>query len=124
MASVDSGEPLHLCGVCGFVLEAPGDPCPRCALLDADAASAIDGKRTAADVEHWLKGQRPEPKPHPLQAELERLGATLEALEASPPLWWADKLLWRGPRWIYRTRQRRVREASEQLFYKDDDETL
>lgn len=85
LAAVD-GEPVHLCGICGFVLEAAGEPCPRCALIDEDVASAIDCKRTAADVERWLKGQRPAPKPHPLEAELYRLTAKLEALQASPPL--------------------------------------
>lgn len=75
-------------GMCGFVLEAPGEPCPRCALIDEDVASAIDGKRTAADVERWLKEQRPAPAPHLLQAELARLGATPEALGASPPVAW------------------------------------
>jgi hypothetical protein len=25
------GEPVHLCGVCGFALERPGQDCPRCA---------------------------------------------------------------------------------------------
>jgi hypothetical protein len=94
--------------VCGFVLTGPDEPCPRCALFDEDVAAAIDKKRTVADVEEWLKGQKQEKPLHPLQAELERLQTTLDALEACPPLWWADKLLWRGLRWFYRMRQRRV----------------
>ena len=64
-------------------------------------------------MEDWLKGQRQLPTLHPLGVELEKLKATLGALEACPPLWWADKLLWRGLRWFYRMRQRRVREALE-----------
>jgi hypothetical protein len=89
------GDPVHLCGICGFVLSESGESCPRCALLDEDVAATIDGKRTAESVENWLKGQRP---PHPLEQELDKLQATLDALEACPPLWWTDKLLWRGLR--------------------------
>ena len=111
LAPVD-GEPLHLCGICGFVLSKPGKPCPRCALHNEDAASALDGKRVAESVEHWLKERRP---PHPLEAELEKLQATLDALEKCPPLWWLDELLWRGLRWFYQMRHRRIREALEEL---------
>ena len=102
------GEPVHLCGICGFTLSKPSEACPRCALHNEDAASALDGKRVAESVENWLQEQRP---PHPLEVELEQLQATLDALATCPPLWWADKLLWRGLRWFYRMRQRRVREA-------------
>ena len=102
------GKPVHLCGVCGFTLSKPGELCPRCALHNEDAASALDGKRVAESVENWLQEQRP---PHPLEVELEQLQATLDALATCPPLWWADKLLWRGLRWFYRMRVRRIREA-------------
>jgi hypothetical protein len=100
LAAVD-GEPVHLCGICGFPLSEPSEPCPRCALLDEDVAAAIDSRRTVADVEKWLKGQA---KPHPLEAEIGKLQATLDALEVCLPLWWADKLLWRGQRWPLATR--------------------
>ncbi len=48
-----------------------------------------------------LVGQLRYPGPH----------AALDALEACPPLWWADRLLWRGLRWFYRMRLRRVAES-------------
>ena len=99
------GEPVHLCGVCGFTLSKPGEPCPRCALHDEDAASALDGKRVAESVEEWLTSQRQPPTPHPLEVEIDKLQKTLDTLEACPPLWWADKLLWRGVRRFYRMRQ-------------------
>ena len=111
LTPVDNGEPVHLCGICGFVLEAPGDPCPRCALLDESVAGALDGKRVADSAAQWVKEQTQPPKPHPLETELTRLQAALDALEACPPLWWTDKLLWRGLRWFYRMRHRKVKEA-------------
>ena len=115
LAPVDGGEPVHLCGVCGFVLEAPGDPCPRCALLDEDVAGALDGKRVAESVEKWL-GDKTEPlRIHPMETELAKIQAALDALEGCPPLWWTDKLLWPGLRRFYGMRMRRVREAREEL---------
>jgi hypothetical protein len=36
-----------------------------------------------ADVEKWLKGQA---KPRPLEAEIGKLQATLDAMEMCPPL--------------------------------------
>jgi len=104
------GRSLRLCGICGFALNEPGEPCPHCTLIDEDVAAAIEGKRAVAEVERWLK-QEQQPSPHPLEAELEKLQRTLEALEACPPLWWADELLWQGLRWFYRMRQWRVGEA-------------
>ena len=86
LAPVDGGEPVHLCGISGFVLEAPGDPCPRCALLDEDVAGALDGKRVAESVEKWL-GDKNSPRTiHPLEAELARIQAALDALKACPQL--------------------------------------
>ena len=112
LARVDGGEPIHLCGICGFVLSEPGDPCPRCALLDEDVAGALDGKRVADSAAEWLKRQRQPPTPHPLEVESTKIQKVLDALEECPPLWWTDKLLWRGLRWFYRMRQRRVKEAA------------
>ncbi len=112
VVSLDRGELVHLCGICGFVLSGPNEPCPRCALLNEDAVAAIDGQRVAKSVEDWLKQKQP---PHPLEAELAKLQATLDALDACPPLWWADKLLWRGLRWFYKMRQRRARDARDKL---------
>ena len=87
LAPVDSGELVHLCGICGFVLEAPGEPCPRCALLDEDVAGALDGQRVAESVEKWLS-EKHEPRTiHPMEAELARIQAALDALEACPPEW-------------------------------------
>ena len=63
LASIDDGEPVHLCGICGFVLEKPGDPCPRCALLNEEVGETLDSQRVAESVEDWLKGQK---QPHPL----------------------------------------------------------
>jgi hypothetical protein len=79
-------------------------------LLDEDVVAALDSRRVAESVEDWLKEKQP---PHPLEAELEKIQKVLDALEACHPLWWADKLLWRGLRWFYRMRQRRIREAWE-----------
>ena len=107
LAPVDGGELVHLCGICGFVLSKPGEPCPRCALIDEDVAAAIDVKRVAESVEDWLKDKQP---PHPLEAELTRIQKGLDALEECPPLWWTDKLLWRGLHWFYNMQQRRLGE--------------
>ncbi len=104
------GEPVHLCGVCGFVLEEPGQDCPRCAMSNERDGAIIQERRDlVAGVEQWLAGQRPEP--HPLEMELARVQAALEAMEACPPLWWPERLLWRGVRWFYRMRLRRLRDA-------------
>ena len=108
LAPVDDSESVHLCGICGFVLSKPGEPCARCALVNEDVAATLDNRRVAESVEDWLKIQK---QPHPLEAELEKIEAALDALEACPPLWWTDKLLWRSLRWFYRMRQRRVGEA-------------
>ena len=48
LAPVDGGEPVHLCGICGFVSSKPGEPCPCCALIDDEVATPIDGKRLAS----------------------------------------------------------------------------
>ena len=61
LASVDS-EPVHLCGICAFELSAPGEPCPRCAIITEDVAAAIDAKRVADSAAEWFKGQH---QPHP-----------------------------------------------------------
>ena len=37
----------------------------------------------------------------------------LEALEACPPLWWAEGMFWRGLRWFLRRRLRRTQAAWE-----------
>ena len=50
LALVD-GEPVHLCGICRFVLSKPGYPCPRCALIDEDIVAALDRRRVAESVE-------------------------------------------------------------------------
>ncbi len=55
LVPVDGGEPVHLCGICGFALSEPGEPCPRCALLNEDVAAAIDGRRVVQPVEEWLR---------------------------------------------------------------------
>jgi hypothetical protein len=68
----------------------------------AEHSSAIDSKRVAQSVEEWLKEKR---QPHPLEAELTRIQKVLDALEECPPLWWADKLLWKGLWWYYRMQQ-------------------
>jgi rubrerythrin len=52
------GEPMHLCGICGFVPSGPGEPCPRCALINEDVAAAIDAKRVADSAAEWLKDHR------------------------------------------------------------------
>lgn len=54
---------------------------------------------------------------HPLVEEFAKLQA---ALEACPPLWWADELLWRGLKWFYGMRQRRVREAWDGFASRKD----
>jgi hypothetical protein len=36
--------------------------------------------------------EQTDPMQHPLEAELEKLQATIDALEACPLLWWVDKL--------------------------------
>jgi hypothetical protein len=113
LAAVD-GDPVHLCGVCGFVLSAPGEHCSRCALTDEGVAAAIDARRTADKVEEWFRERQEGQAPHPLEAELEKLQTALDALDECPPLWWLDRLLWRGLRWFYRMRQRRVGEALDQ----------
>ncbi len=111
LAAVGGREPVHLCGVCGFELGEAGEECPRCALVDEDVAAAIDGKRVAEGVEEWLSERQGEGPPHPLEVEMERLRGALGALEACPPVWWADRLLWRGLRWFYRMRVRRIGES-------------
>ena len=35
----------------------------------------------------------------------------LDALDECPPMWWADRLLWRGLRWFYGMRKRRINEV-------------
>jgi hypothetical protein len=57
LAPVDGGEPLHLCGICGFVLRKPGEPCPRYALINEDVAAVLDSQRVAESVEERLKDQ-------------------------------------------------------------------
>jgi hypothetical protein len=109
------GEPMHLCGICGFVLSGPGEPCPHCALTNEAVAAAIDAKRVANSAAERLKGQREPVAPHPLEAELHKIQNALDALEECPPLWWADKVLWRGLRWIFRMRQRSVRRVLKSL---------
>lgn len=86
LAPIDVGGLVHLCGLCGFVLSKPGEPCPRCALLDEDIAAAIDGKRAAESVEEWLKEQGEPTRPHPLETELAKIQQVLDALEESPPV--------------------------------------
>jgi hypothetical protein len=48
-------EPVHLCGICGFMLSEPGEPCPRCAMINEDVAAAIDARRVADSAADWLK---------------------------------------------------------------------
>jgi hypothetical protein len=121
LAPIGGGEPVHLCGICGFELSGPGEPCPRCAIINEEVAAALDTQRVAESVEEWLRGQGEPSKPHPLEVELEKIQKVLDALEECPPLWWADKLLWRGLRWFYRMRRRRVREAWADLASRRDD---
>jgi hypothetical protein len=120
LSPVRVGEPAHLCAVCGFVLSEPGEPCPRCALINEEVAAAIDGKRVAESVEAWLKDRAKPPTPHPIEEELAKIQQVLGALAECPPLAWADKLLWRGLRWFYRRRQRRVKAAWEELSRPDN----
>ena len=94
---MEGGKQVHLCGICGFVLSKPGGPCPRCALINEDVAAAMDGKSVAESVEDWLKSQK-KPTLHPLEVELAKIQKALDALEECPPLWWTDKLLWKGLR--------------------------
>jgi hypothetical protein len=79
------GEPMHLCGICGFVLSGPGEPFPRCALINEDLAAAIDAKRVANSAAERLKGQREPIAPHSLEAELDKIQNALDALEECPP---------------------------------------
>jgi hypothetical protein len=49
----DTAPYLHtddytLCGVCGLPLSGPGEPCPRCALLDEQVGAALAGRRPVA----------------------------------------------------------------------------
>jgi hypothetical protein len=71
--------------ICGFVLSGPDEPCPRCALLREEAAEALDSQRVAESVQEWLKGQGETTKPHPLEAELEKIQQVLDALDECPP---------------------------------------
>ena len=57
LPSVDGGDPVHLCGLCRFVLGKPGEPCPPCAQIDEDVAAEIDSRRVVADFEKWLRGE-------------------------------------------------------------------
>ena len=77
-------------------------------MLNEDVVVALDGRRVAESVEDWLKDRK---QPHPLEVELEKIRAALNGLEACPPLWWADKLLWKGLSWCYRMRKWRVTDA-------------
>jgi hypothetical protein len=42
LAPVDGDEPMHLCGICGFLLSRPGGPCSRRALVNEAMAMAVD----------------------------------------------------------------------------------
>ena len=77
LAAVDS-QPVHLCGICGFELSVPGEPCPRCAIINEDVAAAIDAKRVADSAAEWLKEQQ---EPHPLEATPYKIQAVLDALD-------------------------------------------
>jgi hypothetical protein len=49
--------PVHLCGVCGFELQEPGQLYPRCALIsEEDGAALSDARNLAERVEEWLTG--------------------------------------------------------------------
>jgi hypothetical protein len=111
LAPVDGGEPVQLCGICGSVLNGPGESCSRCALFNESVAAALDNRRLAESVEEWLKGQSGAPAPHPLEAEPDKIQKALDALKESPPPWWADRLLWRGLRGFYRMRSQRIKEV-------------
>ena len=124
VALIDGGDPVHLCGICGFVLGGPCELCPRCALINEDVAVALDGRRVAESVQEWFREKGEPPNPHPLEAELEKIQTVFDALEECPPLWWADKMLWRGLRWFYRMRKRRVGEAWDQFTEKTETATV
>jgi hypothetical protein len=69
-------------------------------------------------VEEWLRGKSEIPKPHPLETELAKTQKVLDAVQECPPLWWADKLPWKGLRWFFGMRQCRIRDASDDLFQR------
>jgi hypothetical protein len=84
----------------------------------------LDSLRVAESVQEWLKKQSEPPKPHPLETELEKIQKVLAAVEECPPLRWADKLLWRGLRWFYRMRQRRIWHVRDQFTEKAETATV
>lgn len=57
------------------------------------------------------------PELHPLEAELGKVRQVMGALEACPPPWWADKLLWQGLRLFCGMRRRGIGEALEKLTH-------
>jgi hypothetical protein len=77
------GGPVHLRGIFGFVLSKPGEPCPRCALINEDVVAALSSRRVADDVEDWLKARK---QTHLLELELTRIQNMPDAMEAYPPL--------------------------------------
>jgi hypothetical protein len=68
--------------------------------------------RSADSVAEWLHDQRQ----HPLEVELAKIQQALDALEACPPLRWADKLLPQALAWFYQMREGRIRGALDELI--------
>jgi predicted esterase len=56
VANVDR-EAVHRCGICGFELSVPGEPCPRCAIINEDVAASIATKRVEDSAAEWFRQQ-------------------------------------------------------------------
>ncbi len=98
------------------VTKGTGDLVLRCQIRHPDPETdgeASNEQRTVTQVEAWLEEQRQQTPPHPLQEELASIQQALDALEACPPLWWAEGMFWRGLRWFLRRRLRRTQAAWE-----------
>lgn len=67
--------------------------------------SIVDGLRRLgpASRTEWLEQERKTAGWQGLEMEL---GKVEKKLEASPPLPWEDRMLWRGVRWLYQMRLR------------------
>ncbi len=115
LASLDSGGSMPLGRLSRALPGSPGEPRPR-ARRDAHDSASPDGQSVPVPAERRLVGQKATPRSlHPLEAELKRIQTALDALEACPPRWLPEKLLWRALRWFYRVRQRRAGAALEAL---------
>jgi hypothetical protein len=79
------GEPVHLCGICDFLLSGPGKPCPRCALINEDVAAALDAWRVARAWNDCTDAARSSPE---YTATVQR-PLNYQCLHVSPR--WADR---------------------------------